>query len=124
MDAVNRLINEKVDFYDLKDFLYELSNIFKWTHYEKDTIGNGASIEYYANILSRWMNGNGLTQILDNALKCCFRFSLFFSVLMCHLRNSSINLLQCVFSVYQTENKCRCLYDGDNCCPDPNISRN
>jgi len=63
------LINEKVDFYDLKDFLYELSNIFKWTHYEKDTIGNGASIEYYANILSRWMNGNGLTQILDNALK-------------------------------------------------------
>ena len=63
------LINDRVDYYDLKDFLHILSSIFKWDYYEKDTIGNGDSIDYYANILSRWMNGAGLKQILDNSIK-------------------------------------------------------
>ena len=64
-----KLINEKVDYNDLKNFLHKLSSIFKWSHYEKDTIGNGNSIDYYATILSSWMNGNGLKQIIDNTLK-------------------------------------------------------
>jgi len=63
------LINDKVDYDDLVDFLNKLSIIFKWPLYEKDTIGRGQSIKYYAVILTNWMNGSGLKQLLGNAMK-------------------------------------------------------
>lgn len=62
------LINGRVDYYDLRDFLYQLSDIFKWNVYEKDTLGNGHKIDYYAVILARWMNGYGLNLLLKDTL--------------------------------------------------------
>ena len=63
------LKNEKVDYYDLVEFLDKLYHIFKWDIYEKDTIGNLSRIRYYAIVLVQWMNGHGLNYILDNAIK-------------------------------------------------------
>lgn len=63
------LKNEKVDYYDLVEFLDKLYHIFKWNIYEKDTIGNLSRIRYYAIVLVQWMNGHGLNYILDNAIK-------------------------------------------------------
>ena len=62
------LVNDKVNYNDLVDFLNKLFHIFKWDIYEKGTIGDLGRIRYYANILVRWMNGHGLKQILDNTL--------------------------------------------------------
>ena len=63
------LINDQVNYEDLVNFLKRLFYIFKWDIYEKGTIGDIGRIRYYANILVRWMNGHGLKQILDNALR-------------------------------------------------------
>lgn len=63
------LVNGQVDYNDLVDFLGKLSRIFKWSVYEPDTLGKGNKILYYAVILVRWMNGDGLKQILNNTIK-------------------------------------------------------
>ena len=63
-----KLVNDRVQYNDLVDFLRVLSRIFKWNIYEKDTIGHGNRIEYYAVILSRWMNGYGLSLLLKDTL--------------------------------------------------------
>jgi len=53
----------------LVGFLRKLSSVFKWNVYEPDTLGKGNRIEYYAIILVKWMNGDGLKQILNNTIK-------------------------------------------------------
>lgn len=62
------LINGRIDYYLLRDFLYELSDVFKWKIYESETLGNGHKIDYYSVILSRWMNGYGLNLLLKDTL--------------------------------------------------------
>lgn len=62
------LVNDRVDYYKLKDFLYELLKVFKWRIYEQETLGSGSKIDYYAVILSRWMNGYGLNLLLKDTL--------------------------------------------------------
>lgn len=58
----------RVDYYELKQFLYQLSRIFNWNLYERGTLGNGSSIDYYAVILVRWMNGYGLSLLLKDTI--------------------------------------------------------
>ena len=62
------LVNGNVEYNDLRDFLWELNDIFKWSIYEKKTLGNGNKINYYAVILTRWMNSYGLKQLLQDTL--------------------------------------------------------
>jgi superfamily II DNA or RNA helicase len=62
------LVNNRVDYYKLKDFLYKLLKVFKWRIYEQETLGSGNKIDYYAVILSRWMNGYGLNLLLKDTL--------------------------------------------------------
>jgi len=63
-----QLVNERVQYSDLVSFLSSLKTIFKWNIYEKDTLGYGNKIEYYAVILSRWMNGYGLNLLLKDTI--------------------------------------------------------
>lgn len=63
------LVNSQVDYDDLVDFLRKLSSVFKWNIYEPETLGKGDKIEYYAVILVKWMNGEGLKQILNSTIK-------------------------------------------------------
>lgn len=62
--------NDDVDFEELVEFLVDLKRIFKWEVYERDTIGkNDDVLRWYAQILLRWIRGNGINRIIDNALK-------------------------------------------------------
>ena len=62
------LVNGNVEYNDLRDFLWKLNDVFKWSIYEKKTLGNGNKINYYAVILTRWMNSYGLKQLLQDTL--------------------------------------------------------
>lgn len=42
----------------------ELSDIFKWCIYERDTMGNPNRRKYYAGILLQWRQGHGLNTII------------------------------------------------------------
>ena len=53
---------------DMIDFLYKLYDVFKWNIYEKDTLGNKEKIKWYAVILSQWMEGLGLSQIIKKGI--------------------------------------------------------
>jgi len=66
--------NDDVDFEAVVEFMMRLRRIFKWDIYEKSTIGRegryriDAVIRWYSQILLRWIRGNGLNQIISNAL--------------------------------------------------------
>lgn len=66
--------NDDVDFEEVVEFMMRLRKIFKWDIYEKDTIGRegayrvDAVIRWYAQILMRWIRGNGLNQIISHTL--------------------------------------------------------
>ena len=65
-----RGMNDDVDFSELISFLGTLSHIFKWDIYERDTIGKGLNVlRWYAVILLRWIRGNGLSSIINSAIK-------------------------------------------------------
>ena len=70
---------EDFDYDTCVDFLRNLSEIFQWSIYEKDTLGKGNRLYYYAVILLQWMQGNGLHEIIRRALaynkenKCVIR---------------------------------------------------
>lgn len=66
------LVNGEVEYDDLVGFLRKLSRIFKWDIYEPETLGKGNRIEYYATILVKWMNGDGLKQILNKTIRYNF----------------------------------------------------
>ena len=49
-------------------FLKVLSDIFQWRIYEKDTLGKGNRLSYYTVILTQWMEGKGLHEIIRGAI--------------------------------------------------------
>lgn len=57
------------DYNELMTFLKKLSTIFKWKKYEQDTIGNPNALGFYAVILNQWVQGYGLGQIIQKAIK-------------------------------------------------------
>jgi len=63
-----QLLNGRVQYEDLVDFLLKLRNIFKWNIYEPETLGHGERYKYYAVILTRWMNGYGLALLLKDTI--------------------------------------------------------
>lgn len=63
-----KLLNGRVQYEDLVDFLFKLRHIFKWDIYEPETLGNGDKYKYYAVILARWMNGYGLALLLKDTI--------------------------------------------------------
>lgn len=50
-------------------FLEQLSSILRWDVYEKDTLGKGKKIRYYTVILTQWMQGSGLHEIIRGAIE-------------------------------------------------------
>lgn len=62
--------NDDVDFEEVVRFLQSLKRVFKWNIYESQTIGKSDSVlRWYAQILLRWIRGNGLNRIIYNALQ-------------------------------------------------------
>ena len=67
--------NDDADFEEVVRFMMRLRKIFKWDVYEKETIGRegvqriDSVIRWYSQILLRWIRGNGLNQIISNALR-------------------------------------------------------
>lgn len=66
----------KIDYDTLVDFLEKLNEIFKWEVYEKSTLGHRSKntqvlgkLRWYAVILTQWMSGNGLSFIINAAIK-------------------------------------------------------
>ncbi|MGH4126305.1 MAG: DEAD/DEAH box helicase [Clostridium sp.] len=70
--------NGNLDYHALVDFLETLCHIFKWEQYEPKTIGKKsqtgthAMLKWYAVILSQWIQGMGLSHIMNQAInyKC------------------------------------------------------
>lgn len=56
------------DYNSCVSFLMRLSAILKWDIYEKDSLGKGNSIRYYAVILLQWMQSGGLHEIIRGAI--------------------------------------------------------
>lgn len=54
---------------DVKKFLDTLSDIYKWDKYEFESIKNGNSTSYYATILSQWMSGHKIKEMVDRTIK-------------------------------------------------------
>ena len=46
----------------------QLSNIFNWRKYDSENIGNNNRLTWYAVILSRWINGHGLSFIITESI--------------------------------------------------------
>lgn len=65
----------EVQYDDVVEFLNKLARVFKWRVYEKRTLGyvnddlKYSHIKWYANILYRWMSGNGLSYIIQEAIR-------------------------------------------------------
>ena len=57
------------DYSECVDFLNKLSDIFEWQIYEKSKLGKGNSIRYYAVMLTQWIKGNGLHEIVRQAIR-------------------------------------------------------
>lgn len=53
---------------DIIGFFNKLSQIFDWPIYEKATLGNESKRKWYAVILSQWMEGSGLSYIMQRAI--------------------------------------------------------
>lgn len=53
---------------DIIEFFNKLSRIFVWPIYEKSTLGNESKRKWYAVILSQWMEGSGLSYIMERAI--------------------------------------------------------
>ncbi len=66
--------NGVADYDDLVDFLEKLCRIFKWEKYESDSLGNKSKngkhgmLRWYAVILSQWIEGLGLSFIINRAI--------------------------------------------------------
>ena len=64
-----------VDYHRLVDFLERLCRIFKWETYESATLGhvsknsgNHGRLRWYAVILAQWIQGKGLSIIMNDAI--------------------------------------------------------
>lgn len=65
-----------VDYPQLVSFLEKLCDVFKWEKYEKSTLGHTSiktgqhgKLRWYAVILYQWVSGNGLSLIMQSAIK-------------------------------------------------------
>jgi len=84
-DDINVSARQKQSLYELvaksdinypRDFIYQtclaflgkLSNVFQWRIYEKETLGKGNRLSYYTVILTQWMDGKGLHEIIRGAI--------------------------------------------------------
>lgn len=70
-------LNERngFDYKETKAFLIKLCEAFKWTVYEKNSLGNYnyaknelTHIDWYTLLLIRWMEGNGLRYIINKSI--------------------------------------------------------
>lgn len=61
--------NGSFQYRDVLEFLDELSKIFEWEIYEKNTLGRGSLRKWYAVILCQWMEGSGLSYIMRKAIE-------------------------------------------------------
>lgn len=64
------------DYPQLVSFLEKLCDVFKWEKYEKSTLGHTSiktgqhgKLRWYAVILYQWVSGNGLSLIMQSAIK-------------------------------------------------------
>lgn len=65
-----------IDYPQLVSFLEILCDVFKWEKYEKSTLGHTSiktgqhgKLRWYAVILYQWISGNGLSLIMQSAIK-------------------------------------------------------
>lgn len=70
------MVNGEFDYETVVEFLKNLADVFNWREYENQTLGHCykdtntlCRIGYYAVILSQWMSGKGLRNIIDYAIK-------------------------------------------------------
>lgn len=59
-------------------FLKKLSLLFRWEIYERDNLGMGDSIRHYSYMISAWMEGKGLSQIIASSIYHIAREELFY----------------------------------------------
>lgn len=70
-----KLSRTESDYRNLLSFLEQLCEIFKWEIYEKSTLGhvskngNHGLLRWYVVILLQWVQGNGLSFIINEAIK-------------------------------------------------------
>jgi len=57
-----------VDHNTLMEFLTELSGVFNWRKYDSESIGNNNRLKWYGVVLSRWINGHGLSFIMKESI--------------------------------------------------------
>lgn len=69
------MVGGSFDYNDMVTFLNRLCRIFKWNIYERKTLGHisskdgtFANLRWYAVILSQWMEGHGLSTIINEAI--------------------------------------------------------
>lgn len=68
--------NGNVSYDDLMDFLEQMCRIFKWEKYERQTLGRVSKktgkhgvLRWYAVILIQWIQGTGLSHIMNKAIE-------------------------------------------------------
>ena len=59
---------QSLEYQECLVFLRRLSAIFQWSIYEKDTLGKGDKLSYYAVILTQWMSSKGMHEIIRGAI--------------------------------------------------------
>ena len=59
---------QSLEYQECLAFLRRLSTIFQWSIYEKDTLGKGDKLSYYAVILTQWMSSKGMHEIIRGAI--------------------------------------------------------
>lgn len=69
-------INGNVNYDDLMDFLERMCRVFKWEKYERQTLGRVSKktgkhgmLRWYAVILIQWIQGTGLSHIMNKAIE-------------------------------------------------------
>lgn len=62
-------VDGKFVYDDVVAFLDKLSRVFKWDKYEAATLGKPTLIRWYAVVLIQWMEGTGLSNIMNKALE-------------------------------------------------------
>ena len=58
-----------VDYEKVKIFLSDLKYVFMWETYEKSTLGNGNSTDWFALLLAYWIEGKPIAVIINEKIK-------------------------------------------------------
>lgn len=68
-EILNKEYPLEITYNEVLQFTKELSKIYRWDIYEKNTLGKTEEIlKYYSVILFKWMKGYGTKQIIQNAI--------------------------------------------------------